>query len=146
MIRSPSSGCVSMIARSSAVRRPGFERISLGMPILPMSWSSAPSSSRFSARSPRPSSRPTRSARSVIQRACDDVYSSFASSAFASASTVETKRPLEPLVVRRVRDRELRLMGEAAEQPELALAEVALAGARRRCSRRAVPTTSGATA
>ena len=27
---------------------------------------------------------------SVIQRACDDVYSSFASSAFASAATVET--------------------------------------------------------
>jgi hypothetical protein len=28
---------------------------------------------------------------SVIQRVCDDVYSSLASSAFARASTVETK-------------------------------------------------------
>ena len=36
------------------------------------------------------SSRPTSSATSVIQRAWDDVYSSLASSAFASASTVET--------------------------------------------------------
>ena len=35
--------------------------------------------------------RPTRSAMSVIQRACEDVYSSFASSAFASASTVARK-------------------------------------------------------
>ena len=30
---------------------------------------------------------------SVIQRVCEEVYSSFASSAFASASTVETKVP-----------------------------------------------------
>ncbi len=56
-----------------------------------MSWKSAPSSSRLSAVPSRPSSPPTRSARSVIQRAWDEVYSSFASSAFASASTVERK-------------------------------------------------------
>ena len=36
-----------------------------------------------------PSSLPTCRAMSVIQRACEDVYSSFASSALASASTVE---------------------------------------------------------
>ena len=58
------------------------------MPSLPMSWKSAPSSSRFSERVSRPSPSPTRSDRSVIHRACEDVYSSFASSAFASASTV----------------------------------------------------------
>jgi hypothetical protein len=38
----------------------------------------------------KPIASPTRSAMSVIQRVCDEVYSSFASSAFASASTVET--------------------------------------------------------
>ena len=75
---------------AAAVSRPGFASTSLGMPILPMSCSSAPSSRRFSARSSSPSSRPTRSERSVIQRAWVDVYSSFASSALASASTVET--------------------------------------------------------
>jgi hypothetical protein len=41
-------GCVSTISRSSGVSGPGFERIVSGMPILPMSWKSAPSSSRFS--------------------------------------------------------------------------------------------------
>jgi hypothetical protein len=82
-----------MTARSSAVRRPGFDRIAAGIPILPMSWKSAPSSSRFSAGPSRPSSEPTFSARSVIQRACEDVYSSLASSAFARASTVEKNVP-----------------------------------------------------
>ena len=35
------------------------------------------------------------------------------------------ERPLEPFVARGVRDRELRLVRDAAEQRELALAEVA---------------------
>jgi hypothetical protein len=65
-------------------------RISEGIPILPMSWKSAPSSRRFIASRSSASSRPTRSAMSLIQRACDEVYSSFASSAFASVATVET--------------------------------------------------------
>ncbi len=91
MIFSPSSGCVSITSRSAGVSGPGFERMSAGIPILPMSWKSAPSSSRLSAFESSPSPRPTLTARSVIQRACEDVYSSFASSAFASASTVEMK-------------------------------------------------------
>ena len=89
MILSPSSGCVSISCRSSSVSGPGFSSTEFGIPILPMSWKSAPSSSRFSVSPSRPSSRPTRSAVSVIQRAWEDVYSSRASSAFASASTVE---------------------------------------------------------
>ena len=93
MILSPSSGCVCMIARSSAVRRPGFVRIVVGIPILPMSWKSAASSRRFSVGASRPSAVPTSVAMSRIQRACEDVYSSFASSAFASASTVEKNVP-----------------------------------------------------
>ena len=44
---------------------------------------------RFSWSPSSPSSRPTSIAMSQIQRACDDVYESFASSALASASTVE---------------------------------------------------------
>ena len=60
------------------------------MPILPMSWKSAPSSSRLSAlRVEAELAADARAAMSVIQRACEDVYSSFASSALASASTVE---------------------------------------------------------
>ena len=54
-----------------------------------MSWNSAPSSTRFRVAASRPSSLPTLTAMSLIQRACDEVYSSFASSALASASTVE---------------------------------------------------------
>ena len=78
------------ISNSSSVSGPGFWRISDGIPILPMSWKSAPSSRRFSASRSSSSSRPTSSAMSLIQRAWDDVYSSFASSAFASVATVET--------------------------------------------------------
>ena len=89
MIFSPSSGCVSISARSSSVSGPGFSSTEFGIPILPMSWKSAPSSSRFSVSLSSPSSSPTRRAVSVIQRAWEDVYSSRASSAFASASTVE---------------------------------------------------------
>src|SRR5579862_3298316 len=111
MILSPSSGWVSTIRRSAAVRRPGFERMPVGMPILPMSWRSAPSSSCFSVRSSRPSASPTRSERSLIERArerfdCGD------------------ERPLEPFVARGIRDRELRLLRDAAEQAKLAIAEV----------------------
>ena len=78
-------------ARSSGVSGPGFARIAESIPIFPMSWKSALSSRRLSARGSSPSSSPTRSARSVIQRACFDVCSSLASSAFASASTVVRK-------------------------------------------------------
>ena len=79
-----------MITSLLGCERPGFVRIADGIPILPMSWNSAPSSRRFSSLGSSPSSTPTLSAMSVIQRAWDDVYASFASSAFASASTVET--------------------------------------------------------
>ena len=88
-MRSPSSGCVSISSRSSSVSGPGFVRIAAGMPILPMSWNRAPSSTRFSASCPSPSSSPTFTDMSLIQRAWEEVYSSFASSAFVSASTVE---------------------------------------------------------
>ena len=54
-----------------------------------MSWNSAPSSTRFRVGASRPSSLPTLTAMSLIQRACEEVYSSFASSALARASTVE---------------------------------------------------------
>ena len=64
-------------------------RISSGIPIFPMSWNSAPSSTRFRVGASSPSSLPTFTAMSLIQRACEEVYSSFASSALASASTVE---------------------------------------------------------
>ena len=74
---------------SSAVSGPGLVRISIGIPIFPMSWNSAPSSTRFRVGASSPSSLPTFTAMSLIQRACEDVYSSFASSALASASTVE---------------------------------------------------------
>src|SRR4029077_4430260 len=60
------------------------------VPFCPVSGRPAPVSSRFRPRLSKSSSSPTRKARSVIQRACMEVYSSLASSAFASASTVET--------------------------------------------------------
>jgi len=68
---------------------------------------------------------------SVIQRACDEVYSSFASSAFASASTVEKKVPSRLSKLRAFRDRELGLVGDPLDQPELALG-VLLVGKLRR--------------
>ena len=79
-----------MILRSSGVSGPGLRRMLAGIPIFPMSWKSAPSSRFLSERESKPIIVPTFSAVSVIQRVCDDVYSSFASRALASASTVET--------------------------------------------------------
>ena len=64
---------------------------------------------------------------SVIQRACDDVYSSFASSAFASASTVETNVRSRLSYVLGALDRELRLVREPDEQRKLALVELTVA-------------------
>ena len=46
-IFSPSTGCSLTTSNSSSVSGPGFRRISDGIPILPMSWKSAPSSRRF---------------------------------------------------------------------------------------------------
>ena len=46
------------------------------------------------------------------------------------------ERPLEPLVAARVRDRQLRLVRDAAEQTQLALAELVATRSRRGCSRR----------
>ena len=79
-----------MIRRSSAVSGPGLSRMLAGIPIFPMSWNSAPSSSCFRAWESKPRLVPTFNAVSVIHRVCEEVYSSFASSAFARASTVET--------------------------------------------------------
>ena len=64
----------------------------------------------------------------MIQRACEDVYSSFASSAFASASTVDRNvrsrlSKLEALAIA-----ELDLVRDAGQQPHAALVEGAAAG------------------
>jgi hypothetical protein len=56
-----------------------------------MSWKSDAYSSRFIATGSSSSRRPTPSAASRIQRACEEVYSSLASSALASDSIVEMK-------------------------------------------------------
>ena len=48
-IRSPITGCASITFRSSAVSGPGFIRMLSGMPILPTSWRTAPSSSASSS-------------------------------------------------------------------------------------------------
>ena len=85
----PARGASRSAPVSSSVSGPGLVRISSGIPIFPMSWNSAPSSTRLRLAASRPSSLPTLTAMSLIQRACDEVYSSFASSALASASTVE---------------------------------------------------------
>ena len=53
---------------------------------------------------------------------------------------------LERLEVRRVRDRELRLVREAGEQPQLTLAEVVVSGSPPTMQPPRVPTTTGATA
>ena len=115
-----------------AVSGPGFSSTESGMPILPMSWKSAPSSSRFSVSVSSPSCSPTRSAVWVIQRACDEVYSSRALSASASASTVQRNVRSRPGEAGGVRDRELRLVGETASELELAVAESAPARRGRR--------------
>ena len=97
MIRSPSSGCVSMIARSSAV-----EATRLGEDLARDADLADVVQERAQLEPLEPALVRDRArdrhwkARSVIQRACDDVYSSFASSAFASASTVETKLRSRP--------------------------------------------------
>jgi hypothetical protein len=48
-------------------------RIEAGIPILPMSWNSAPSSTRLSCFASSPSARPTSIDMSQIHRACDEV-------------------------------------------------------------------------
>ena len=135
-----------MSARSSAVSRPGFERISLGMPILPMSCRSAPSSSRFSAALVEPElvadaqrevGDPARVRRGVLVVRLERVRERL---------DRRDERLLEALVVARVRDRELRLVREAAEQAQLALAEVGRRAERRDDAAAAVPTPNGAIA
>jgi hypothetical protein len=78
-----------MTLRSFGVSGPGFSRIVVGIPILPMSWKRAPSSRRLSASWSRPELAADFERHVVIHRAWEDVYSSFASRAFARASTVE---------------------------------------------------------
>ena len=126
MIRSPSSGCVSMTARSSAVSRPGFERISLGIADLadvvqeraelePLQRALA--EAELAADAQREVGDPARVRRRVLVVRLERVRERLDG---------RDERPLEPFVVGRVRDRELRLVREPAEQPQLALAEVAL--------------------
>ena len=84
-----------------------------------MSWKSAPSSTRFSVAVSSPSSSPTVTDMSRIHWACVDVYSSLASRALASASTVERNVRSRRLEGERVRQRELRLAGDRTQELEL---------------------------
>ena len=101
------------------------------MPILPMSWKSAPNSSRFSASRSSASSRPDQ------QRHVGDPAGVRRRVGVVRLERVgqrldgRDERALEHRVVGGALDRQLGLVREAGEQPEAALAEVALADHRR---------------
>ena len=90
-IRSPSSGCVLISVRSSSVSGPGLSRIEFGIPILPMSWKSAPSSSRFSASYVEAELAVDAEEVSVIQWACEEGVLVPRLERVRGASTVERK-------------------------------------------------------
>ena len=80
-----------MIRRSSGVSGPGLQQDARRDSDLADVVEERPELELFQQLRVEPSVAPTFNDVSVIQRVCDDVYSSFASSAFARAATVETK-------------------------------------------------------
>ena len=88
MMRSPMMVCCAMVSNSSRVSAAGLLRMLPGIPILPMSCSTAAYCSMRSSASVSPRRLPTATAMAASESACDAVYWSLASMAAASAVTV----------------------------------------------------------